>query len=106
MIRSRCWARLASPGSLTTAPPDDPVTQPGDAWILGEHLLLCGDSSKPDDVDRLLNGATTQLINTDPPYNVKVEPRSKNAIAVGNGSFEAGKGKSKDRPKERAGRGQ
>ncbi|MFK8114093.1 MAG: ParB N-terminal domain-containing protein, partial [Rubripirellula sp.] len=62
-------------------PPDDPVTQPGDVWILGEHRLLCGDSSKPEDVDRLLDGATIQLVNTDPPYNVKVEPRSKNAIA-------------------------
>ncbi|MEL6896086.1 MAG: DNA modification methylase [Planctomycetota bacterium] len=81
-------------------PPDEPVTQPGDVWILGEHRLLCGDSSKPEDVDRLLDGATIQLVNTDPPYNVKVEPRSKNAIAAGNSSFEAGKGKSKDGPKK------
>jgi hypothetical protein len=35
-------------------PPDEAVTQPGDLWILGEHRLLCGDSSKPEDVDRLL----------------------------------------------------
>ena len=42
-------------------PPDDPVTQPGDVWILGEHRLLCGDSSKPEEVDRLLDGATIQL---------------------------------------------
>lgn len=81
-------------------PPDDPVTQPGDVWILGEHRLLCADSSKAEDVDRLLNGATIQLVNTDPPYNVKVEPRSKNAIAAGNSSFEAGKSKSKDGPKK------
>ena len=55
----------------------------GDLWILGDHRLLCGDSSKPEDVDRLLDGATIHLVNTDPPYNVKVEPRSNNAIAAG-----------------------
>jgi len=70
------------------APPDDAITQPGDLWILGEHRLLCGDSSKPEDVDRLLDGAPIHLVNTDPPYNVKVEPRSNNAIAAGLSSFE------------------
>ncbi|MFM7930163.1 MAG: ParB N-terminal domain-containing protein, partial [Pirellula sp.] len=55
------------------APPDAAVTQPGDLWILGNHRLLCGDSSKPEDLDRLLGGKTIQLVNTDPPYNVKVE---------------------------------
>jgi DNA modification methylase len=70
-------------------PPDDPITQPGDLWILGNHRLLCADSSKPEDVDRLLDGAKIHLVNTDPPYNVKVEPRSNNAIAAGNSSFAA-----------------
>lgn len=70
------------------APPDAAVTQPGDLWILGNHRLLCGDSSKPEDVDRLLGGAKIQLVNTDPPYNVKVEPRSNNAIAAGLSSFQ------------------
>lgn len=69
------------------APPDAAVTQPGDLWILGNHRLLCGDSSKPEDLDRLLGGKTIQLVNTDPPYNVKVEPRSNNAIAAGLSSF-------------------
>ena len=70
------------------APPDAATTQPGDLWILGEHRLLCGDSAKPEDVDRLLDGQTVQLVNTDPPYNVKVEPRSNNAIAAGLSSFQ------------------
>jgi DNA modification methylase len=69
------------------APPDEATTQPGDLWLLGEHRLLCADSSKPEDVDRLLDGATIHLVNTDPPYNVKVEPRSNNAIAAGLSSF-------------------
>ncbi|MEX2172209.1 MAG: DNA modification methylase [Pirellulales bacterium] len=69
-------------------PPDEAITQPGDLWILGEHRLLCGDSSNPAHVDRLLGGASIQLVNTDPPYNVKVEPRSNNAIAAGLSSFQ------------------
>jgi DNA modification methylase len=69
-------------------PPDDAVTQPGDLWILGEHRLLCGDAGNVEDVDRLLDGATIQLTNTDPPYNVRLEPRSNNAIAAGLSSFE------------------
>jgi DNA modification methylase len=69
------------------APPDEATTCPGDLWILGEHRLLCGDSSNPADVDRLLAGATIHLVNSDPPYGVKVEPRSNNAIAAGLSSF-------------------
>jgi DNA modification methylase len=68
-------------------PPDGAITKPGDLWILGNHRLLCGDSANPEHVDRLLDGQTIQLCNTDPPYNVKVEPRSKAAIAAGNSSF-------------------
>jgi len=68
-------------------PPDAPVTQPGDLWILGDHRLLCGDAGNPEHVDRLLGGARIHLVNTDPPYNVKVEPRSNNAIAAGITSF-------------------
>jgi DNA modification methylase len=72
-------------------PPDEAITQPGDLWILGNHRLLSGDSSKAEDVDRLLAGTKIQLVNTDPPYNVKVEPRSNNAIAAGLSSFEGTK---------------
>jgi DNA modification methylase len=69
-------------------PPDQAITQPGDLWILGDHRLLCADSSKPADLDRLLDGAPVHLVNTDPPYNVRVEPRSNNAIAAGLSSFQ------------------
>jgi DNA modification methylase len=68
-------------------PPDQPITQPGDQWVLGNHRLLCGDSSRPDELDRLLDGRPVHLVNTDPPYNVRVEPRSSNAIAAGLSSF-------------------
>jgi DNA modification methylase len=69
-------------------PPDEATTKPGDLWILGKHRLLCADSSEAGDVDRLLDGAAVHLVNTDPPYNVKVEPRSNNAIAAGLSSFQ------------------
>ena len=68
-------------------PPDDPITQSGDIWILGDHRLMCGDSGSEADLNRLLNGATIDLVAMDPPYNVKVEPRSNNAIAAGLSSF-------------------
>jgi len=77
---------LTDPDDIPT-PPDEATTQPGDLWVLGNHRLLCGDSSKPGDVDQLLDGAAIHLVNTDPPYNVKVEPRSNNAIAAGLSSF-------------------
>ncbi len=68
-------------------PPDEATTRPGDLWLLGEHRLLCGDSGSVADVDRLLDGQPVHLVNTDPPYNVRVEPRSNNAIAAGLSSF-------------------
>ena len=71
------------------APPDAATTQPGDLIILGNHRLLCGDSGSVGDLDRLLDGKPVHLCNSDPPYNVKVEPRSNNAIAAGLSSFQA-----------------
>lgn len=65
------------------APPDQATTRAGDVWRLGRHRLMCGDSSLAADLDRLLAGDRVDLVNTDPPYNVKVEPRSNNAIAAG-----------------------
>jgi hypothetical protein len=70
------------------APPDEPTTRPGDVWRLGDHWLMSGDSANPGDVDRLVDGQPIHLVHTDPPYNVKVEPRSNNAIAAGLSSFE------------------
>lgn len=71
-------------------PPDEAITEPGDIWVLGNHRLMCGDSSSPEDLDKLLDGQVIDLVNSDPPYNVRVEPRSNNAIAAGLSSF--GKG--------------
>lgn len=51
-------------------PPVDPITKPGDLWILGEHRLLCGDSTKAEDVERLMAGAKAEAVVTDPPYGI------------------------------------
>ncbi|MBF0423241.1 MAG: DNA modification methylase [Magnetococcales bacterium] len=51
-------------------PPATPVTRPGDLWVLGDHRLLCGDSTKVEDVQRLMKGEKAQLFATDPPYLV------------------------------------
>ncbi|MBP9034539.1 MAG: ParB N-terminal domain-containing protein, partial [Pseudomonadales bacterium] len=82
-------------------PPDAATTQRGDLWVMGDHRLLCGDSALAADVDLLLavdpakamelpvgtvvtpSLLPIHLVNMDPPYNVKVEPRSSTAIAAG-----------------------
>jgi DNA modification methylase len=51
-------------------PPVDPITKPGDLWLLGDHRLLCGDSTKTDDVERLMAGKTADAVVTDPPYGI------------------------------------
>lgn len=51
-------------------PPVEPITKPGDLWILGNHRLLCGDSTSIDCVTRLMGGEQANLLLTDPPYNV------------------------------------
>jgi DNA modification methylase len=62
-------------------PPADPITKPGDLWLLGEHRLLCGDSTKAEDVERLMAGAKADACVTDPPYNINYgnikHPKSK-----------------------------
>ncbi len=70
-------------------PPDEAVTKPGDLYLLGNHRLLCGDSGCDSDIDRLLDGQSIHLVNTDPPYNVNVEPRSNNARAAGSNALPA-----------------
>ena len=51
-------------------PPEEPITKPGDLWILGRHRLLCGDSTIKEDVERLIDGNKVDSMVTDPPYGV------------------------------------
>jgi len=52
------------------APPLNPVSRTSDLWTLGNNRLLCGDSTKPEDIARVLAGDRAALIATDPPYCV------------------------------------
>jgi DNA modification methylase len=62
----------------------EPVTKPGDLWLLGRHRLLCGDATKIDDVDRLMDGQLADLVFTDPPYNVDYTGGTKRALKISN----------------------
>jgi hypothetical protein len=53
-------------------PPVNPVSRPGDLWVLGNHRLLCGDATSGEDIARLLNGDRAALLSTDPPYCVRL----------------------------------
>lgn len=54
-------------------PPADPITKPGDLWILGNHRLLCGDSTNPQHVERLMDGKKADMVFTDPPYGMNLD---------------------------------
>jgi len=54
-------------------PPEEPITKPGDIWLLGRHRLLCGDATVAADVERLMNGKKADMVFTDPPYGMKKE---------------------------------
>lgn len=56
-------------------PEAEPITQPGELIILGEHRLLCGDATNPNDVHRVLNRREPFLMVTDPPYGVDYDPK-------------------------------
>lgn len=69
-------AALTDPDNVP-APPDAPVTQPGDLYILGNHRLLCGDARRIDDVSSLMGGQLAHLVFTDPPYGVDYDGGTK-----------------------------
>ena len=54
-------------------PPADPVSKPGDVWLLGKHRVMCGDSTSLTEVERLMAGAKADMVFTDPPYGVAYE---------------------------------
>jgi len=56
--------------------PEEPITKPGDLYILGNHRLLCGDSTNIQHVEKLMGGEKADMVFTDPPYNVGFNGRS------------------------------
>jgi site-specific DNA-methyltransferase (adenine-specific) len=63
--------------------PVEPKTKLGDVYILGNHRLMCGDSTNPQHVDKLLNGANPILMVTDPPYGVNYKPEWREEVGKG-----------------------
>lgn len=60
----------------------------GDIWTLGEHRLMCGDSTNTDEVKKLMDGELADLLLTDPPYNVSYEGGTKEKLTIMNDSME------------------
>ena len=87
LIAKEASALVEIPESEIPALPDKAKTKRGDLYMLGEHRLVCGDAGSVDNMDWLLGKVRVDLFNTDPPYNVNVEPRSNNAILAGKSSF-------------------
>jgi site-specific DNA-methyltransferase (adenine-specific) len=67
--------------------PAEPITKPGDLWILGDHRLLCGDSTDVNALERLMDGAKADLWLTDPPYNVNYEGKTADSLKIKNDSM-------------------
>lgn len=67
--------------------PEVPKTKLGDIYILGNHRLMCGDSTSIDAVEKLMDGYKADLIITDPPYNVAYEGKTKDALTIKNDSM-------------------
>jgi len=55
------------------------IVQPGQIWQLGNHRLMCGDSTDPKDVEKLMNGNKADMVFTDPPYNVNYDPEQRHS---------------------------
>ncbi len=71
----------------TPEPPADPVTVPGDVWLLGRHRIICGDSTSADTVAALLGDVRPHLMVTDPPYGVEYDANFRNGIKRADGSI-------------------
>jgi DNA modification methylase len=79
-IQEACGAGkegLTDPDEVPDAPAV-PVSRRGDLWLLGNHRLICGDSTVPEDVGRVLGGVKPHLMVTDPPYGVEYDPAWRN----------------------------
>lgn len=70
-------------------PPKEPVTKPGDVCRLGDHVLVCGDSTKADTFDAAMGEGMADCVFTDPPYGVDYVGKTKDKLAVQNDGVDA-----------------
>jgi DNA modification methylase len=73
LVRNTLAKGLVDPDTPAPAPPAEPVATTGDLWALGRHRLLCGDATKAEDAQKVLD-AKPHLMVTDPPYGVDYDP--------------------------------
>ena len=65
-------------------PPKDPTTEPGDVYVIdGRHRVMCGDSTKGEDVGRLMAGEKADMVFTDPPYGIEYIPENEGLASLG-----------------------
>jgi site-specific DNA-methyltransferase (adenine-specific) len=77
----------AEDDDFDATPPEQPITVLGDLYEIGEHRLLCGDSTQTDTFERLMQGELADMVVTDPPYNVAYEGKTKDALTIENDSM-------------------
>ena len=70
---------------LTAALEKASFVEKGDRWIVGRHVLYCGDATNPNDVDKLMDGKRANLVLTDPPYGVSF--KSSSGLTIQNDSM-------------------
>ena len=78
---------IADPDEVPETPAE-PITKPGDLYILGRHRLLCGVSTNITDVERLMDGKRADMVFTDPPYGVSYIGKTKDALTIKNDAMD------------------
>lgn len=63
---------------------EEPKTKKGDLWLLGNHRVVCGDSTVKEDIENLMNGQKARMVFTDPPYNVAYEGGTEEKLTIQN----------------------
>jgi DNA modification methylase len=69
-------------------PPEEPKVKPGDIYQMGKHRLMCGDSTKLEDVKKLMGGELADMVFTDPPYNVDYTGGTNEALKIKNDNMD------------------
>jgi DNA modification methylase len=78
----------AEEDDFDATPPEQPITVLGDLYEIGEHRLLCGDSTDSDQVAKLMNGSKADMVFTDPPYGISYDSKdSKHEIILNDDTF-------------------
>ena len=70
--------------------PDIATSRPGDLWICGEHRILCGDATKLEAIESVLDGGLADMVFADPPYSVSYVGKTARRLTIKNDDLGAG----------------